>query len=121
MCYHVYVTMHVNDPYLSVVRVRYCVPLAGYCLSLYGLHVLNRDVNKMQTKKYILYYAMHCSALHYTTLLCLAYLIILVKKTMTLQESMLYTVFILYSRNFTHGNIHPITPNKINRSRSAVH
>ena len=35
MCYHVYVTMHVKDPLLSVVRVGNCVPLAGFSLSLY--------------------------------------------------------------------------------------
>ena len=28
----------------------HCVPLAGFCLSLYDLHALNRDVNMIQTK-----------------------------------------------------------------------
>ena len=45
MYYLVYQEMHVKDPQLSVVRVGHRVPLAGFCLSLYGLHVLNRDVN----------------------------------------------------------------------------
>ena len=29
----------------------HCVPLAGFCLSLNGLHVLNREVNMIQTNK----------------------------------------------------------------------
>ena len=45
----VYMIMHVKDPYLSVIRVGHRVPLAGFCLSLYGLHVLNRDVNIIQS------------------------------------------------------------------------
>ena len=61
MCHYVYVMMHVKDPQLSVVRVGHCVPLAGFCLSLYSLHVLNRDVNMIQTKKI------------YCTQLCLHY------------------------------------------------
>ena len=44
MCYHVYVIMHVKDPQLSVVRVGHRVPLVGFCLSLYVLHVLSRDI-----------------------------------------------------------------------------
>ena len=36
---------------LSIVRVGHCVPLADFCLSLFGLHVLNRDVNIIQTNK----------------------------------------------------------------------
>ena len=51
MCAHVYVIMHVKDPKLSVLRVGQVVLLAGFCLSLYSLHVLNRDVNMMQRKK----------------------------------------------------------------------
>ena len=51
MCYYVCVIMHVKDPYLSVVRVGHCVPLAVFFLSLYDLHALNRDVNMIQTKK----------------------------------------------------------------------
>ena len=31
-------------------KSRHCVLLAGFCLSLYSLHVLNRDVNMIQTK-----------------------------------------------------------------------
>ena len=50
MCYHVCMIIHVKDPQLSVVRVGHRVPLAGFCLSLYGLHVLNRVVNMIQTK-----------------------------------------------------------------------
>ena len=46
MCYHAYVTKHVNDPLLSVVRKGHCVPLAGFCLPLYNLHMLNRYVYK---------------------------------------------------------------------------
>ena len=49
MCYHVLVIMHVKDPQLSVIRVGHRVPLAGFCLSLCSLHVLNRDVNMIQT------------------------------------------------------------------------
>ena len=45
MCYHVYVIIHVKDPRPSVLRVGHFVPLAGFCLSLYSLHVLNRGVN----------------------------------------------------------------------------
>ena len=33
------------------VRVGHRVPWAGFCLSLYSLHVLNRDVNMIQTNK----------------------------------------------------------------------
>ena len=51
MCHYVCVIMHIKDPYLSVVRVGHCVPLAGFCLSLYDLHALNRDVNMIQTNK----------------------------------------------------------------------
>ena len=51
MCYHVYVTMHVKDPQLPAVRVGHRVPLAGFCLSLYNLHVLNS--NNMIKKRYI--------------------------------------------------------------------
>ena len=43
--------MHVKDPWLSDVRLGHCVPLAGFCLSLYGLYVLNMDVNMIQTNK----------------------------------------------------------------------
>ena len=48
MCYHFYVLMHVKDPWLSVVRVGHRVPLAGFSLSLYSLHMLDRDVNIIQ-------------------------------------------------------------------------
>ena len=51
MYYHVYVIMHVKDLQLSVVRVGHRVPLPGLCLSLYGLNVMNRDVNAIQTNK----------------------------------------------------------------------
>ena len=51
MCNHVYMIMHVNDPKLSVVGVGHCAPLAGFCLSIYSLHVLTRDVNMVQTNK----------------------------------------------------------------------
>ena len=30
---------------------RHCVPLVSVCLSLYGLHALNRDVNMIQINK----------------------------------------------------------------------
>ena len=36
---------------LSVTRVGHRVPLAAFCLSLYGLHVLHWDVNKIQSNK----------------------------------------------------------------------
>ena len=45
MCNHVYLIINVKDPWLSVVRVGHHVPLVGFCLVLYDLHVLNRDVN----------------------------------------------------------------------------
>ena len=51
MCYYVCVIMHVKDPLLSVLRVGHYVPLASFCLSLYDLHALNRDVNMIQTNK----------------------------------------------------------------------
>ena len=51
MCNHASVIMHVKDPLLSVIRVGHCVPSAGLFLSLYSLHVLNRDVNLIQTNK----------------------------------------------------------------------
>ena len=51
ICYHVYVVMHLKDPQPSVIRVGHLVPLAGFCLSLYRLHTLNRDVNMIQTNK----------------------------------------------------------------------
>ena len=54
MCYHVYVMMYVKDPWLAVVRVGHRAPLAGFCLSLYGLHVNGRDVNMIkQNSMYI--------------------------------------------------------------------
>ena len=50
MCHYVCVMMHIKDPQLSVVRVGHRVPfIGGFCLSLYGLHVLNRDVNMIQS------------------------------------------------------------------------
>ena len=48
MCYHVYVIILVKE--LSVVRVE------RFCQSLYSLHVLNRDVNMIQTNKHIQYH-----------------------------------------------------------------
>ena len=51
MCYQVCVVMHLKDPWLSVVRVGHHVPSAGFCLSLYSLHVPNRVVNMIQTNK----------------------------------------------------------------------
>ena len=49
MCFHLHVIMHVKDPRLSVIRVGHCIPLAVFCLSLYSLHVLIRDVNMIQS------------------------------------------------------------------------
>ena len=49
MCNHVYVIMHVKVPQLSVVGVGLRVPIAGFCLSLYSLTVLNKGVNMIQT------------------------------------------------------------------------
>ena len=49
MCYHLYVTMRVKDPKLSVVRVGHRVPLSGICLSPCSLHVLKEDSNMIQT------------------------------------------------------------------------
>ena len=52
MCHYVCEMIHVKDPQLSVVRVGHRVPLAGFCLSPYGLHMLDRDVNIFQLKKF---------------------------------------------------------------------
>ena len=41
--------MHVKDPKISVVKIGHCDLLAGFCMSLYSLHVLNWDVNMIQT------------------------------------------------------------------------
>ena len=49
MYYLVYVIMRVKGPYLSVVRVEHCTSLPVFYLSLHGLHVLDRDVNMIQT------------------------------------------------------------------------
>ena len=43
--------MYVKDPYLFVIRVEHRVSLAGFCLSLFSLHMLNRDVKMTQAKK----------------------------------------------------------------------
>ena len=51
MCYYVYVVTHVKDPQLSIIRMWHCVPLARFCLFLYSLCVLNRDVNIIQIEK----------------------------------------------------------------------
>ena len=40
--------MHVKERSLSVVRVEHRVLFAGFCLSLYSLNVLNRDINIKQ-------------------------------------------------------------------------
>ena len=50
MCYPVCVIMYVQDRKLSARRVGHCVPFGGFCLSLYSLHMLNSDVNIIQTK-----------------------------------------------------------------------
>ena len=44
------VLMHVKDPWLSL-RVGHHVSLAGFCLSLYSLHMLKRDVYMIQINK----------------------------------------------------------------------
>ena len=49
MCCHVYVVMHVKDSDLSVIRVGQIVLLTGFCLPLYSIHMLNKDVNMLQT------------------------------------------------------------------------
>ena len=49
MCNYVYVIMHVKDPQLSVTGVEHCVLVAGFCLSLYNLHMLNKDINMIQS------------------------------------------------------------------------
>ena len=51
MCYHVHVIMHVKDLYLSAIRVGHCVLFAGFCMSLYSLQVLNRDINTIKKLK----------------------------------------------------------------------
>ena len=52
--------MHVKDRQLFTVRVEHCVPLAGFCLSIYDLHALNRDVNMIQTNKHVDYVVVKC-------------------------------------------------------------
>ena len=47
--------MHVRDPQLSLIRKGHCVPVAGFCLPAYSLHMLNRDVNMIQTNKIIIF------------------------------------------------------------------
>ena len=44
--------MHAKDPQLSVVRVGHRVPLMDFCLSLDGMHVLDRDVKPAQWASY---------------------------------------------------------------------
>ena len=43
-CFIMPAITHVKDPQLYIGTVGYHVPLTGFCLSLYNLHVLNRDV-----------------------------------------------------------------------------
>ena len=52
-CYYVHVIMQIKDPELSVVQVRvgHRVLLAGFCLPLFNLHLLNRDINNFQTNQ----------------------------------------------------------------------
>ena len=50
-CYYVNWVIHAKDPQLFVERVRHDVQVAGFCMSLNGLHVLNRDSKVIQTKK----------------------------------------------------------------------
>ena len=38
-----------EDLLLSVVRVGHCVPVAGFCLSLYNLHMPNREVTLIKS------------------------------------------------------------------------
>ena len=42
------VEMRVKDALLPVVRVWHDVPVGGFCLSLYSLHVLNGNVEVVQ-------------------------------------------------------------------------
>ena len=51
MHYIVYLIMHVKDPILSVVGAGHHVPVVVFCLSLYSLYVLNRDVDMIKTNK----------------------------------------------------------------------
>ena len=53
--YRVYVIMHAKDLQLYFVKVGHCVLLAVFCLFRYGLHVLNRDVNMIQTRTKLTY------------------------------------------------------------------
>ena len=48
MCYHVCVILHIKDSLLSV-------PLADFCLYLYSLHVLNREVYMIQLMIHLAY------------------------------------------------------------------
>ena len=43
------IIMHVKHPKLSIVMFGLCALLADFCLSLYILHVLNRDVDIIQS------------------------------------------------------------------------
>ena len=41
--------MHAKDRWLSDVIVGHCVPIAGFCLSPFCLHELNRDISMIQS------------------------------------------------------------------------
>ena len=43
--YDVHVIIYVKDPHLFVVREGHHIPVPGFCVSQYSLHVLNKDVD----------------------------------------------------------------------------
>ena len=45
------VIMHVKEPQLSIITVGHCVLSPSFCVFLYSLHVLNRDITVIQTNK----------------------------------------------------------------------
>ena len=96
ICYHVCVIMHVKDPWLSVERVRHHVPLAGFCLSLYSLHVLNRDLYMIQTNKN------RC-----ITIINAWFLYYLPKEDVL---SLSFSLSLSLTRTHTHAHTHPHPP-----------
>ena len=88
----------------AVVREGHHVPLAGFCLSLYGLHVLNRDVNMIQSinqSKTISQYLCHlqCNAFNVLT------------QTLFLWEPVSLTVLLVGFKS--HCTLAPLTSSNI--------
>ena len=59
----IYVYIHT-----SYSAIKHCVPLAGFCLSLYDMHALNRDVNMIQSiNLQLIVYLLECIYLSHGT------------------------------------------------------